>query len=473
MAEQMCTTQPSSMPLREIPKSTAESSKAPETTLRTLIQRGCTTVAFFLPLKLSLTYAVLVPLIVLWLYTDRTALRSRLSLLSTSTIISPLSFFLLMVSLSALTGLSLGHSLPSLLSLLFFTLSAPLFCFYAQRRSVIAALLAGQSIAALHSVLENVFPHALPRLFLGEVTESGQLAITMLVLLGAIWTSATNTRHQIYSTPTEPIRSISSLRTLCGFGAVATGLVTFLAFQSSLGLSAGYIWATPVALAALVASVFFSLRVAGRAHREIALLLAVQMPLLLCALLVNLKRGPWLGVLVGLSLFCAYYARRLIGVIIAVSITVAFSVQPIYDRIASSYDHFTIAGGRSTIWRIGAELIAEYPLGVGYHNSGILRQFDPQIPPELKHFHNNLLNIVAENGWLAGLLFVWFLLAVCRSCFRTPRDPMYVAIGCALVSWQTAGLVEYNFGDSEVMLIVWILIGLILQREVREPTSAP
>ncbi len=423
--------------------------------------------AFLLPLKLSLTYAVLVPLITFWLYTDRSALRRRLSLLSSSTIIAPLSFFLLTVSISALTGLSLGHSLPSLASLLFFTLTAPLFCLYGKLRSVIGALLAGQSIAALHSVLENILPHSLPRLFLGEVTESGQLAITTLVLLGAIWTSATDTHGETCPPSLKTPHATIALRPLYCIGALVTGLITFLAFQNSLGLSSAYIWATPVALMALVASILGSLRAAGPKHRDCALLLAVQMPLLFCALLVNLKRGPWLGVLVGISLFCGYYARRLVGVIVAVSIAVAFSVQPIYDRIASSYAHFTIAGGRSTIWRIGAELIAEYPLGVGYHNSGILRQFDPQIPPELKHFHNNLLNIVAENGWLAGLLFVWFLLAACYSCFRTPRNPMSVAIGCALVSWQTAGLVEYNFGDSEVMLIVWILLGLILQRELR------
>jgi O-antigen ligase len=181
--------------------------------------------------------------------------------------------------------------------------------------------------------------------------------------------------------------------------------------------------------------------------------------------MINLKRGPWLGVIVGASLFFTFYAKRFVWIIVVLSAAVAVGVQPIYDRIASSYNHFTISGGRSTIWRIGAELATEYPLGVGYHNSGILRQFSTEIPRELKHFHNNLLNIVTENGWLAGLLFAWFLVEVCRASFRKPRDPIYIAIGCAVISWQIAGLVEYNFGDSEVMVIVWMLLGLLLQRE--------
>jgi hypothetical protein len=374
---------------------------------------------------------------------------------------------LIAVIISSATGLSPAHSLPSLVSLLFFALTVPLFCAYADTPKVVAALLAGQSLAALHSVLDSIFPNTLPRLFLGEVTESGQLALTILVLLGACWTAATQSSAQ--STKDAHLQSSSAipLRTLCGLGAAVTALLTLLAFKDSLELSSSATALLITGATATACLIFVTLRSAPKTVRELTLVMAVEAPLLLCALLVNLKRGPWLGVLMGVSLFCAFYAKRLIGFIVLLSVAVAFSVQPIHDRIAASYNHFTITGGRSTIWRIGAELAAEYPLGIGYHNSGILRQFALEIPPELKHFHNNFINIVAENGWLAGLLFGWFCIAICRACFKKPRHPMYVAIGCAIVSWQTAGLVEYNFGDSEVMLIVWVLLGLLLQRELR------
>jgi O-antigen ligase len=91
-----------------------------------------------------------------------------------------------------------------------------------------------------------------------------------------------------------------------------------------------------------------------------------------------------------------------------------------------------------------------------------MRQFSLEIPPELKHFHNNLINITAESGIVTATIFVWFILAVLRVSFRRPLSGLHVAIGCAVISWQTAGLVEYNFGDSEVMIIVWILLGILL-----------
>jgi O-antigen ligase len=107
--------------------------------------------------------------------------------------------------------------------------------------------------------------------------------------------------------------------------------------------------------------------------------------------------------------------------------------------------------------------MSQYPLGIGYHNSGIMRQFSMEIPPELKHFHNNLINIAAESGILTAGIFAWFIYAVIRVCFARPWKPTYVALGCAFISWQTAGLVEYNFGDSEVMVIAWLMLGLLLQ----------
>jgi O-antigen ligase len=188
----------------------------------------------------------------------------------------------------------------------------------------------------------------------------------------------------------------------------------------------------------------------------------LHLPLLTSALLLNLKRGPWLGVTIGAGVFFLVYARKFLAIILTATVVVAATVPPIRERLAVSYDHFTISGGRSTIWRIGGELISQYPLGIGYHNSGIMRQFSLEIPPELKHFHNNLINIAAESGILTAAIFCWFIYAIVRVCLRRPYITLHVAIGCAIISWQVAGLVEYNFGDSEVMIIVWILLGLVL-----------
>lgn len=425
---------------------------------RELLSYGCALVAFLAPLKLSYTYVILVPLIVLWILAHRKTWRRDLALEKIAPIIAPLSFFLLTVLISATTGLSFAHSLPSLVSLLFFALTPLVFLSYCSVDTTLRALLAGQTLAAFHSTLEAIFPGTLPRMFLGEVTESGQLAVTLMALMG-FSCCLVRTAH----IPRGSMRAITVASVLLSLSLVA------LSFRSSLGLSQGDLVFVLCMLGVGMMLGVIHLRRHDRGRQLLISIAMIQAPLMVCALIVNLKRGPWLGVLLGASVFCAMFARRFIGVIVICSAIAALTIPPIYERIADSYNHFTIAGGRSTIWRIGAELSGEYPLGIGYHNSGILREFAPEIPPELKHFHNNLLNITAENGWLAGFVFLWFLISVCRVSFRKPRDPLAVAIGCAVISWQTAGMVEYNFGDSEVMIIVWMLLGILLRRESLSP----
>lgn len=454
------------------PVETGDAVDRPPTGPRTrkILGQGCWVVALLLPIKLSLTYIALVPLLSLVL---ALAIRERrLSLFATHTapVIAPLVFFLLCVSLSALTGVSPARSIPSVLSLLFFSGTLYLFYNHASPRSVLPALVVGQTIAAIHSTIDAVFPDTIPHLFVGKVTESGQLAVTIPILAGLIvsqyqnWRSGEGARHQ------KPINLGLLVWTAGAFSLVALAV---LSFREAIGAPEWVLWTLAIAMTATwVAAISIAKRSSNQV-KSIIVLGVLSAPILVNALLVNLKRGPWLGVIVATLFFCSLFAKRLIAVVILVSISAAIFITPIRQRIADSYDHFTISGGRSTIWRIGAELASEYPLGIGYHNSGILRQFAPEIPPELKHFHNNILNVTAESGWLAGLLFIWFIFSSSRFCIRRHTSPILVAVGCAVLSWQAAGLVEYNFGDSEVTLVMWVALGIALQMTKQEQISKP
>lgn len=428
------------------------------------LKRGCEVVAFLVPLKLSLAYIALIPLILFWAYHTRRRAQYQEIPYEAREILTPLLFFLLSIGISSIAGLSFSHSASALLSLLFFGLTVPIFFLYATPRRVLPALLTGQSIAALHSVLDSAFPGSIPSLFLGKVTESGQLAITLLLAFGSIMSLKGGHDDLLQDTPASatPIEARSWRIFLATGTLMVAGLIVF-GFSSAAHLSMPIFATVTVLMLTAVAAVVHTARKLPLHQALLGCLVAIHTPLLIAALLVNLKRGPWLGVLVGTSILCFLFARKLLALILAASIVIACGLTPVRERLLESYSHFVISGGRSTIWRIGAELASEYPLGIGYHNSGILRKFAPEIPSELKHFHNNILNIVAENGWLTAALFGWFLFTVLRACFSNLRHPLHVAIGCALISWQVAGLVEYNFGDSEVMIIAWIVLGILLQ----------
>jgi hypothetical protein len=447
-------------PIADSHSSTAALVAPPSTTAK-ILRRGCSLVAFLLPLKLSLTYIALIPLILYWGYGHRFGLVTPRLPNSARAVAAPLCLFLALAVLSSAVGVSPTHSIPALVSLLFFVLTVPLFATCAQTSSVCLALIAGQTLAAFHSFLDAALPGTLPSLFLGKVTESGQLSITIPLTLGVIVSNFRNSPHSI-----QEWRALQRWR-LPLLAVTITATLTLLGFQRDLQLSSP-------AIVTLIAAVSACLLLAWQcvkpplttAVRQQLALIVLSLPLLTCALLVNLKRGPWLGVLVGTGCFLLVYARRLVLPLACGAVLLALDITPIRERLLASYEHFTIAGGRSTIWRIGAELASEYPLGIGYHNSGILREFAPEIPAELKHFHNNLLNIAAETGWLGVFVFVWLLVAIVKTSLRDRSAPLFVAIGCAVISWQVAGFVEYNFGDSEVTILVWTLLGLLFLRDL-------
>ncbi|MFO0416547.1 MAG: O-antigen ligase family protein [Pseudomonadota bacterium] len=436
---------------REDQSASAPSGLTGLTNLNDKLKLGCAVVALLLPIKLSLTYITLTPLILTWLYYKRASLKSHLLSKDARAIYAPLAFFLITALVSSLAGLAPLRSLASLSSLVFFSLTIPLFATQAAPYQTALALIAGQTMAALHTFIDASIPYPLPKLFLGKVTESSQLTLTIFIAIGAA----------LALQPKTLSRSLS-LR-IIGASILTTLTLSLLGFQIEANLSSLSIICLAITALISCAVSYKAILQTPRQSRTALLIALCCLPLLISALILNLKRGPWLGVLIGASILCLWYARRFIAPIVIGALVLATTVAPIRERIADSYDHFTITGGRSTIWRIGLELATDYPLGIGYHNSGVLRNFAPEIPPELKHFHNNLINIAAETGWLGLGVFIWLCLNIVRLAWRDRSDRLAVAIGCGVISWQAAGLVEYNFGDSEVTILVWILLGLLLK----------
>ena len=450
--------------------------------LRTLLRDGferygaplALGVAFFLPLKLALAYLFLLPLNVLWL--ARLILTRRLTI-AQATPVKALLFFLLLVALSALAGLDPLRSASKMLRFTFYSLTV--FAFAELRGAnvlrILGALILGQTVAALHSVTGAVFP-ALPSFFLGAVSESGQLGMTILIALGVAF--ALNRRAVKAALHDESgassLRYRQERRHAVLLGSLNFLLLLSVGFGNDVALQGS---SFRIAALSAVCSSLLALVTTLQLNRlkiphlpKVFFLIAFVLPYLATALLVNLKRGPWLGVFIGGLVLLTLHARRYLIPLIITAVLLIVSIAPLRNRISESSEHFFIAGGRQVIWQIGGELALRYPLGIGYENSPILRRFSPEIPPELIHFHNNLLQVVVESGWLALGVYLWWIVSVvrlaCQPHHSKSESLVCAAIGCAVIAWQTAGLVEYNLGDSEVALVAFLAIGLMLKLKV-------
>jgi O-antigen ligase len=94
-----------------------------------------------------------------------------------------------------------------------------------------------------------------------------------------------------------------------------------------------------------------------------------------------------------------------------------------------------------------------------------LTEYSKSIPTELNHFHNNLIQVAVENGWLGLTIFCWWILSILKLALSAKGSWEKILLartfGCAIMAWQIAGLVEYNFGDSQVLFAVFVVMGLL------------
>ena len=77
------------------------------------------------------------------------------------------------------------------------------------------------------------------------------------------------------------------------------------------------------------------------------------------------------------------------------------------------------------------------------------------------HLHNNFLQIAAERGAPGLFLWLWLMVQLARQAYRISLrsgddDELSLATTAAvgsIVALLVAGLFEYNFGDSEVLMV--------------------
>jgi O-antigen ligase len=79
------------------------------------------------------------------------------------------------------------------------------------------------------------------------------------------------------------------------------------------------------------------------------------------------------------------------------------------------------------------------------------------------HLHNVPLQIAAERGIPALIVWLWFIATLVRDFWRrrTSDAPSLSNAGLAAIgAMLAAGLFEYNFGDSEFLMLFLVLVTL-------------
>ena len=116
----------------------------------------------------------------------------------------------------------------------------------------------------------------------------------------------------------------------------------------------------------------------------------------------------------------------------------------------------------------GVGMVRDHPLtGVGPAMIlPVYEQYRPDyaVQPVNPHLHNVPMQIAAERGVPALVIWGWFigtLTLLLARLFRSGRERLLSATAlAATAAMLAAGLFEYNFGDSEFLMLFLVLITL-------------
>jgi O-antigen ligase len=197
---------------------------------------------------------------------------------------------------------------------------------------------------------------------------------------------------------------------------------------------------------------------------------ALVMPALLLAVALTSTRMAWVGVCAAAAVLLIIKDFRLLAILpIVGAITFAAAGPAITQRLMSMFDaKDPTRRDRVAMLLEGQHMVRDHPVfGVGpnmveevyaqYRVAEAVEQINP-------HLHNVPMQIAAERGLPALALWLVFLGVLCRDLYRNlrtirPRTAAAAAVA-AIAGMLAAGLFEYNFGDSEFLMLFLLLITL-------------
>jgi O-antigen ligase len=228
----------------------------------------------------------------------------------------------------------------------------------------------------------------------------------------------------------------------------------------------------------LVACAAVSRVMFAKHHRTWA---ALVLPALVLALGFTFTRSAWVGACVGIGLLFLLRDFRLLALLpVAAGVFLAVAPANLSARLYSTFS-LTDPSNRDRVamMRSGFRIIKDDPLtGVGpdmiiqvypaYRDPSAVNQRNP-------HLHNVPLQIAAERGLPALAVWLWFIGTLVRDFLRRRRGEFRSLSNAglaAIAAMLAAGLFEYNFGDSEFLMLFLVLVTVPYAAERSTSSSA-
>ena len=209
--------------------------------------------------------------------------------------------------------------------------------------------------------------------------------------------------------------------------------------------------------------------------------------LLAVALILAWTRGVWFATVFGVF-YLVWFWRPKLTLVIPVVVAALLFTPVVGDRLRSVVNPEQVDSNsfRKVAWSTAIEMIKRHPL-LGLGPDGPKFHFQEYIPADsprplpvgfYEHAHNVYLQYGADRGIPTALMMVWLLVQVVVDFWRGLRrlpagrsNRKFLLHGgiAVVLATMVDGVVEYNLGDSEFLLMFLVVVGcgyLALEQDV-------
>jgi len=232
--------------------------------------------------------------------------------------------------------------------------------------------------------------------------------------------------------------------------------------------------------------------------RSDRLIIAVSMVFTLFALILTQTRSSWLGFAAGVVFLGVVRYRIFLPALAVLAVLFLLAAPTRYvERVTYMFSFGSVESvqrddtnaellvqsnlSRIRMIRTGWRMFLEYPIfGVG--DGEMHAMYRTYVPDAVKdeggHLHNNYVHVLATHGAIGASAMLVLFVAIGRREWRLYRRAPsslagVTALGAfaAFVGFLVNGLAEYNFGDHEILVILWTTLGLTLAAAHTSTTS--
>jgi O-antigen ligase len=201
---------------------------------------------------------------------------------------------------------------------------------------------------------------------------------------------------------------------------------------------------------------------------------ALVVPALAVAIPLTFSRSAEVGACAAIALLLFLRDRRLLAIAPVLAL-IFFAAAParVTDRFESIFNlKDPTIHDRVVMVREGAHMIKDNPVRavtVGLGPNMVKELYAKYREPDAvnatnPHLHNVPLQIAVERGLPALAAWLWFVVGLLVSLGRMMRDKRQKLLAstalAAVVAMLAAGMFEYNFGDSEFLMLFLVLVTL-------------